>query len=68
MAAPASRSTDRHKRHPLTVRLSEALWDRLERFASHVGKAERVIVREAVTEYLDRHDPETPDDPKENDR
>ena len=31
---------------------------RLERFAARVGKGERVVAREAITEYLDRHDPE----------
>jgi predicted DNA-binding protein len=65
MVTPASRSTDRHKRHPLTVRLAEAVWERLEAFAGRTGKSERVVVREAVTEYLDKHDSETPD-PKES--
>jgi predicted transcriptional regulator len=55
---PDTRTGDRHKRDGLTVRLGEALASRLERFAKAVGKGERVVVREAVTEYLDKHDHE----------
>lgn len=53
---------DRHKRNPLTVRLPEAVAERLERFAKAAGKGERVVAREAITEYLDKHDPETTED------
>ena len=55
----AERPGDRHKRHPLTVRLPEAVAERLERFARSVGLGERVVAKQAITEYLDRHDPET---------
>lgn len=56
---PDTRTGDRHKRDGLTVRLGEALASRLERFARAVGKGERVVVREAVTEYLDQHEGES---------
>lgn len=62
---PDTRTGDRHKRDGLTVRLGEALADRLEAFARRVGRKEREVVREAVTEYLDKHDP---DISKEQDR
>lgn len=55
---PDTRAGDRHKRNPLTVRLPMAIRARLERFARRAGKSERVVVAEAVTEYLDRHDPD----------
>lgn len=58
----AEQRADRHKRHPLTVRLPEAIALRLERFAKSVGLGERVVAKQAITEYLDRHDTETPED------
>ena len=36
-----------------------AVAERLERFARSVGLGERVVAKQAITEYLDRHDPET---------
>jgi predicted transcriptional regulator len=59
---PDTRSGDRHKHDPLTIRLADPVWVRLKAFAGRVGKTERAIGAEAVTEYLDRHDPGTSKD------
>ena len=65
---PDTRTGDRHKQAALTVRLTEPLRERLKAFAARAGKGERTVVREAVTEYLDKHDPQHPDPSKEPDR
>jgi predicted GIY-YIG superfamily endonuclease len=56
---PALRSGDRHKGKIMTVRFPAPQRDRLKQYAAKVGKGEREVVREAITEYLDKHDPDT---------
>lgn len=45
---------DRHKRHPLTVRLPEGERSRLQAYAERTGQPVGRVVADAVREKLDR--------------
>jgi hypothetical protein len=55
---------DRHRRDPISFRPAAADFDWLERHAEKTGKPVRRILAEALTDYREKHDPDT----KENDR
>jgi predicted DNA-binding protein len=48
-----------HKHPPLRFRPSAEGWDRLAAYVERTGRALNAVLREAVDEYLDRHQHES---------
>jgi hypothetical protein len=47
---------DRHKHHPITLRLPEDERSWLERHAAAIGKPVRAVLRQALSEYRRNHE------------
>lgn len=53
---------DRHSEHPLAFRPPLALRARLTAYKERTGQAVNAILTGALTEYLDKHDPQQPEE------
>ena len=42
--------------HPITIRMEQELFNRLNEFCAHSGQPKTVAIERALTEYIDAYD------------